>query len=110
MKIVSSAIPPAPRGSGRHSVPAVTNPSRQAFDSRSHRSAASGPEPTAGSEPGRVEAEPYIDAEFVEILREAAWTAKTVNPADETLRRALEAYRTGGFLNIPIGSIVDEAA
>lgn len=96
--ILSSAPPPASREPGTRLVPAVAGVSRTRTDARP-------PEPQRRDEGGA----PYIDAEFVEVLREAAETAVTVVAADPALRRALEAYRTAEGRLLPVGSVVDVA-
>ncbi len=112
MITVSSVLPPAPRGSGARSVPAVTSPARQTFESRRHddRPAAVELNQTASGETGQIDGAPYIDAEFVEILREAAETAKDIGPVDGTVRTAIEAYRTAGGRRAVIGAMLDIAS
>lgn len=55
----------------------------------------------------QIDRESFIDAEFVEVLREAASAATVIRPADETLRRALEAYRRAGNVRSILGAVID---
>ena len=89
MIVAPSGTTPAPRGSGARSVPAVTGPERQSFESPHRKGAAPGIVLEQTAKPG---GDPFIDAEFAEILREASAMAKTHVPEDETLRQALRAY------------------
>ncbi len=89
MVVGSSGITPVPRGSGARSVPEVTPPERQSFESPRRKGA--GPEIVLDqtAKPGEP---PFIDADFEDILREAAAMANAHVPEDETLRLAHRAY------------------
>ena len=89
MIVASSGITPVPRGSGASSVPEVTSPERQSFESPRRKGAAPGIVLEQKAKPG---GDPFIDAEFADILREASAMANTHVPEDETLRQALRAY------------------
>ena len=89
MNVAPSGLKPVPRGSGARSVPAVTGPERQSFESPDRKGAAPGIVLEQTAKPGDA---PFIDAEFADILREASARANGHVPEDETLRRALRAY------------------
>ena len=91
MIISSSAIPPTPRGSGARSVPTVAASGRQGFASRHPGGGAPGVVLEQKARRG-ADGAPFIDAEFVDVLREASVMAKAHIPEDETLRQALKAY------------------
>ena len=111
MIVMSSALPPAPRGWGIRSVPAVTGPARQTLGSQQPKSAARGLELERAdrSESARIDGEAFIDAEFVEVLREAASAATAMIPADGSTREALEAYRAAGQQPSILGAMIDMA-
>lgn len=93
-------------------MPAVRSPARQAFESRRHddRPPAFERTQTASGETGQIDGVPYIDAEFVEVLREAAETARDIGPVDGAVRTAIEAYRTAGGRRTVNGAMLDIAS
>ena len=93
-------------------VPAVTSPARQTLDSRRHddRPPAVELTQTTTHESGQIDGVPYIDAEFVEVLREASETAKDIGPVDGAVRTAIEAYRTAGGRRPVTGVMLDIAS
>jgi len=112
MITASSAMPPAPRGSGARTVPAVRNPARQTFESRRHDDRPPVVEliQAPSGETAQNDGAPYIDAEFVEVLREASENARNTGPVDGTVRTAIEAYRTADGRRPVIGAILDVAS
>lgn len=110
MIVLSSALPPASRGSGIRSVPAVTGPARLAREPQRTESAnRAASESSDRSRPAYIDGEGFIDAEFVEVLREAASAATATIPADGSLREALEAYREAGRPPFLRGAMIDMA-
>ena len=91
MIVTSSGIPPVPRGTGARSVPAVSSPDRQGFETRRPRGGAAGVVLDQKARPAGDDI-PFIDAEFMDVLREASVAAKAHVPEDEAVRRALKAY------------------
>lgn len=112
MVVLSSALPPAQRGSGARPVAAVTGPARPTPGSQQPQSAVRGPD-VEQADPGQsanIDGEPYIDAEFVEVLREAASGATAMIAVDGSTREALEAYRAAETPPFPLGAFIDLAA
>lgn len=111
---MSSVLPPAQRGSGVRPVRPVAGPASGPASGRpkSDRPEASvrGPKQdrTAWRDRKQIDGDGFIDAEFVEVLREASASATvSIGPADETLRQAIEAYRrAAGFRSI-LGAMID---
>lgn len=91
MIVAPTGIAPPTRGAGTRTVPTVAGSEGQSFDPRRRPGAAHGVVLDQVARPGKDEP-PYIDAEFVDVLREASAKARTYVPEDETLRVALKAY------------------
>ena len=92
MIVPSSTALPVSRGAGARVVPAVASPDRQRFETRRPMDDAPGVVLDQKARPGGDEP-PFIDAEFMDALSEAAAMAHGYAPEDETLRQALKAYR-----------------
>ena len=100
MIVGPSAIVPPSRATGARAVPAVAGTERQGMESRHPRGAAPG---VVLEQRTRKTGDdiPFIDAEFVDVLREASAMARTYTPEDVTLRQALKAYRdTAGAISL----------
>jgi hypothetical protein len=106
---MSSVLPPARRVSGVRPVQSVRGPARQKSRPQQPETTIRGPEPerTGWRDRDQIDGEPFIDAEFVEVLREAASAVTIIGPIDGTLRQALEAYRRAGKLRSILGSVID---
>lgn len=106
---MSSVLPPARRGSGVRPVQPVAGSARQSSEQQPDApTRRAGQERTAWRDRSQISGEGFIDAEFVEVLREAASSATAVGPIDETLRQALEAYRRAGHLHPSlVGFVID---
>ncbi len=106
---MSSILPPAQRGPGVRPVQSVAGAERKSSRSQQSDAAhpAAGRERTSWRDRNQINGESFIDAEFVEVLRGTASTAKAASPIDENLRQALEAYRRAGNLRSILGAMID---
>ncbi len=91
MIVSSSGISPTPRGTSARAVAAVSGPERQGVETRRPRGEAPGVVLDQTARPAGDEV-PFIDAELIDVLREASVTATVHVPEDDTLRQALRAY------------------
>ena len=106
MIVAPTGIAPPTRSAGARAVPTVAGSEGQNFDPRRRPGAAHGMVLDQVARPSKDEP-PYIDAEFVDVLREAATAARTYVPEDETLREALKAYETAAGARFPRGAMLD---
>lgn len=106
---MASVLPPVPRGPGVRTVQSVSGTARQKSRQQQPEDKIRGAEPgrTGWRDRNQISGESFIDAEFVEVQREASATATTISPVDETLRQALEAYRRAGNLPSILGAMID---
>ena len=93
MIVAPSTIAPPPRAAGARTVPTVADTEGQSFDPRRRPGEAQGVVLDQPARSGKDEP-PFIDAEFVDVLREASAKARTYVPEDEALREALKAYES----------------
>lgn len=107
---MSSVLPPARRGPGVRPVRPVAGPAPGTSKSDQPDASIRGPKQdrTDWRDRQQIDGEGFIDAEFVEVLREASSSATvSISPADEALRQAIDAYRrAAGFRSI-LGAVID---
>lgn len=92
MIVPSSTALTVSRGAGARAVPAIAGPDRQHLQTRRPMDDAPGVVPDRRTGPSGDEP-PFIEAEVLDALSEAAAMANGYAPEDETLRQALKAYR-----------------
>ena len=108
MIVPSSTALTVSRGTGARLVPAVAGPDRQRMETRRPMDGAPGVVPDRRTGPGGGEP-PFIEAEVLDALSEAAAMAKGHAPEDETLRQALKAYRNAASTVSMRGVLLDYA-
>ena len=106
---VASVLPPASRVSSVRPVQPASGPARQKSKPGPSESGVRGGETGSAAWRDRPEInrESFIEAEFVEVLREAATAAAAIEPLDENVRQALEAYQRAGNPHPMLGEVID---
>ena len=115
MVSIASVLPPAAsRGSGARQVQPASGPARQKPrpgpsdpDVRGAETGSAATGSAAWRDRPEINRESFIEAEFVEVLREAAAAAPQIEPLDETVRQALEAYQRAENPHPILGEVID---